>query len=218
MAGLKAPPAPAKRNRKPVVIFLDDPLKLGSLPEADRFHLFGEILGQRLKEGLDLLVAWCWNRCQKNADSLFDLEAGGRKESIDEPAIWAHPDPAALLRKNIKFWSLQEDPLLLLAINESADVIGFRYAHALPSENGQRIIYDQNGGVMPTARRNGVSRALLREQHRIAKNRGYDKIRTGVAVALKPMIILNLQEGFEITELIWDEKFRTKILNFEKKL
>ena len=113
---------------------------------------------------------------------------------------------------------MQEDPLLLLAINESADVIGFRYAHALPSENGQRIIYDQNGGVMPTARRNGVSRALLREQHRIAKNRGYDKIRTGVAVALKPMIILNLQEGFEITELIWDEKFRTKILNFEKKL
>ena len=135
-----------------------------------------------------------------------------------EASVWGSADPVRVLNENIKFWSAQRDPLLLLALDVAGIVVGFRYAHALPAENGKSILYDQNGGVAPAARRHGIGRALLREQHRIAKQRGYSVIRTGVAVALKPMIILNLQEGFDITALYWDENFRTQVLAFEKKL
>jgi predicted GNAT superfamily acetyltransferase len=135
-----------------------------------------------------------------------------------EASVWGNSNPAALLKDNIQIYSTLQDPLMLLACDEGGAVVGFRYAHALPPENGKRILYDQNGGVAPSSRRNGIARAMLREQHRIAEERGYEIMRTDTAIPLKPMIILNLQEGFEITDLYWNEKFQVKVITFEKTL
>lgn len=128
--------------------------------------------------------------------------------------------PEAVLSKLQSFWPEQKDPLLLVAREADGGVLGFRFTHALPDEGGKRICWDENGGVHPDHRRQGIGRALLREQHRLAKDRGYSCIRTGTALPLKPMMILNLQEGFEITGLedVSGDGWHARCLMFEKEL
>jgi GNAT superfamily N-acetyltransferase len=126
--------------------------------------------------------------------------------------------PEKILKEQQVFWPKREDPLLLIARDSHGDVVGYRFGHALPPEGNERIFLDQDGGVKPNCRRQGVGRALLKEQHRLARERGYSRIRTGTALELKPMIILNLQEGFDIVDLqlVKTDEWQTKCLMFEK--
>jgi len=119
-----------------------------------------------------------------------------------------------------EFWPKQSDPLLLVARDKTGEVVGFRFGHVLPDGEARIIFWDENGGVVPTCRRKGIGRALPREQHRIAAQRGYPCIRTSTALPLKPMIILNLQEGFDIIglETFRGDGWHAKALVFEKKL
>ena len=138
--------------------------------------------------------------------------------------VWEHrslsPSPESKLAELQQFWPAQKDSLLLVARAADGGILGFRFTHALPDEKGERVCWDQNGGVHPDCRRQGIGRALLREQHRIAKDRGYARIRTGTALPLTPMIILNLQEGFEITGLddVKGDGWTARCLMFEKRL
>jgi GNAT superfamily N-acetyltransferase len=140
--------------------------------------------------------------------------------------VWEHDAPkrpGATAEKVLKtlraFWPKQTDPLLLVA-RQAAEVVGFRFGHALPDEGGRRIFWDADGGVIPLHRRKGIGRTLLREQHRIVSRRGYRCIRTSTALPLKPMIILNLLEGFDIIglEAFRGDGWQVKALVFEKKL
>ena len=134
--------------------------------------------------------------------------------------LGTHSSVEAILKDQQSFWPDRKDPLLLVARGSSGAVLGYRFGHALPEENRGRIFHDQAGGVVPECRRQGVGRALLREQHRLVKARGYPKIRTGTALALKPMIILNLQEGFDIAglEKVQGDGWSAECLMFEKAL
>ncbi|MBM4083975.1 MAG: GNAT family N-acetyltransferase [Planctomycetes bacterium] len=130
----------------------------------------------------------------------------------------AKSSEAEILSENRDFWSKQEAPLLLIAEDDQGHVAGYWFAYALPPQGRERILYHEHGGVSPDHRRKGIARALLREQHRLAKERGYTRIRTNTAVIFKPMIILNLQEGFDIVDLSWSEEFHVKVLAFEKRI
>jgi len=128
--------------------------------------------------------------------------------------------PRAVLAELRAFWRKQTDRLLLVAFSPDGEPVGFRFGHALVDRAEERVFYDQNGGVVPASRRNGIGRALLREQHRRARSRGYARIRTAVALDLRPMIILDLMEGFEITgiETVRGAGWSTNALIFEKAL
>jgi GNAT superfamily N-acetyltransferase len=130
------------------------------------------------------------------------------------------PSPQAILDELRKFWLKQDTPLLIVARLVSGDIVGFRFGHALRPIANERIFYDENGGVDPAYRRQGIGRALVREQHRLAKALGFSRIRTKTALDLKAMIILNLQEGFDIVGLETEkgEGWQAKALTFEKTL
>lgn len=155
-------------------------------------------------DDLDLFMAECIQKVWEETNKRLGL----------------HSTPQEILEEQRSFWPNQEDPLLLLALTPDDAVVGYRFAHALPSELPRRVLYDQAGGVIPSHRRRGIGRALLREQHRIAAERGYDVMRTETALDLKPMIILNLQEGFDIVGMrnVVTDKWHTKCLTFEKRL
>jgi GNAT superfamily N-acetyltransferase len=99
------------------------------------------------------------------------------------------------------------------------EVLGFRVAHDSVIDQ-QPSVWDSAGGVTPSFRRQGIGRVLLSEQHRIAEQRGYTRICTGVANPLKPMMILNLQDGFDIVDYVWIETgyYKAYCLMFVKQL
>ena len=155
-------------------------------------------------ENLDLAVAQCIFLVWEETARRLGLESS----------------PETILEKQRDFWRNHDDPLLLIARASTGNPVGFRFGHALPPEGDDRVFYDQDGGVVPERRRQGIGRALLRAQHCIARERGYTNIRTATALSLKPMIILNLQEGFGIVDmkLVEGGEWRTKCLMFEKRL
>lgn len=87
--------------------------------------------------------------------------------------------------------------------------IGYRY--------DDNTLYSWVGGVLPKCRRQGVAQQLLMLQHTWALKQGYQKIRTKSMNRFKPMIILNLQNGFDIKKVYTNEHGQTKII-FEKLL
>ena len=54
------------------------------------------------------------------------------------------------------------------------------------------------GGVLSNKRRQGIGRALLLRQHELCLERGYQSVETEAFGSNRPMLILNLREGFEI--------------------
>jgi predicted GNAT superfamily acetyltransferase len=87
--------------------------------------------------------------------------------------------------------------------------IGYLYNHD--------TLYSWVGGVLPNYRKQGIAQQLLTQQHTIAIKKGYKKIRTKSMNKFKPMIILNLKNGFDITQVYTNDSNQTKIV-FEKDL
>lgn len=71
--------------------------------------------------------------------------------------------------------------------------IGFEY------QSDHDYFYSWNGGVLQEYRRKGIAKALLVKQHEIAKMKGFKFIRTQTKNKYRSMILLNIQEGFDIT-------------------
>jgi GNAT superfamily N-acetyltransferase len=150
------------------------------------------------------------------------LDRGGVEQrlAVCIAAVWEKPaDPARLdqiISDNLRLWDSRPDVMLLGAIAEDGSLVGFRLGHAWEADPS--ILYDQHGGVVPLHRRRGVGRMLLREQHRLAREHGYHAVRTGVAISLKPMLLLNLQEGFDVVDVGWDASNGVKVIWLEKVL
>ena len=162
----------------------------------------------------------CYNQRMEESRSfcIIEIQADAIDSSVTDcmTAVWggtSRPDLAESTKAKFR----RQPSILLIARDTTGQVVGFRFAHEM-EHHGEKIMYDQDGGVRPEFRRRGIGRALLRQQHVIARSRGYRMIRTGVAVPLKPMIILNLEEGFEIVDLAWDEGFHVNVLWFMKRL
>ncbi len=77
--------------------------------------------------------------------------------------------------------------------------------------------YSWIGGVLPQFRRQGIGLNLTKIQEKYAKAKGFTKLRTKSMNQFKPMMILNLKNGFDISKVYTNAKGQTKIV-FEKSL
>ncbi|MCF6294937.1 MAG: GNAT family N-acetyltransferase [Flavobacteriaceae bacterium] len=75
--------------------------------------------------------------------------------------------------------------------------------------------YSWIGGVHAEFRRQGVAINLAINQEEYAKTKGFTRLRTKSMNQYKPMMILNLKNGFDIINIYTNTKGQTKIV-FEK--
>ena len=102
--------------------------------------------------------------------------------------------------------------LLLIAFH-GARPVGFKAGYALDAT----VFYSWLGGVLPEYRRQGIARQLLDYQHDWCRRSGFTCIRTKTLNQWKGMLLLNLQNGFDITHTYKDSAGRLKIV-LEKEL
>ncbi len=98
----------------------------------------------------------------------------------------------------------------LLVLVAGVDLVdGFKIGY----ERFRGVFFSWLGGVKTECQRQGVARALLRHQHRLCSERGYHEIQTETFADGNGMLLLNLQEGFEVygTHLGDDDRFRVQL-------
>jgi len=89
---------------------------------------------------------------------------------------------------------LNEKLKLSVLTAQSDKVEGFKIGY----ERYRGVYFSWLGGVLQESRRKGIARSLLRRQHDICLERGYSEIQTETFGDGKAMLLLNIQEGFEI--------------------
>ncbi len=87
-----------------------------------------------------------------------------------------------------------DDPVLIAARRQSGCLVGFKLGYRRRSQ----LLYSWLGGVHPEARRQGLARKLMEQQHEWARHHGYQFIETHTQAVNNAMLILNLQAGFKI--------------------
>lgn len=76
--------------------------------------------------------------------------------------------------------------------------------------------YSWLGGVAPDYRSKGLGRKLMHKQHEWCLEHGYKLISTKTMNRWKTMLLMNIQEGFEIQGTQLDRKGQLKILMIKK--
>jgi len=102
--------------------------------------------------------------------------------------------------------------LYVLAYNGKV-LIGFKIGYPY----NDLTFYSWVGGVHTKFRKQGIAKQLAKIQEDYAKNKGFTKLRTKSMNQFKPMMILNLKNGFDITKIYTNTKGQTKIV-FEKSI
>lgn len=104
----------------------------------------------------------------------------------------------------------KENILAIIALKGQKPIafkIGYRYNEA--------TFYSWVGGVLEEYRNLGIAKQLAQLQEKWAKKNGYQKLRTKSMNRFKPMMILNLKNGFDIKQVYTNKSGQTKII-FEK--
>lgn len=96
---------------------------------------------------------------------------------------------------------------------EGQTLVGFKIGY--PYNN--TTFYSWIGGVSPEYRRQGIAINLAALQEGYAKASGFKTLRAKSMNIYKPMMILNLKNGFDITKFYTNTKGQVKIV-FEKQL
>jgi len=100
----------------------------------------------------------------------------------------------------------------LIAFHNDSPVgfkIGYRY--------DETTFYSWVGGVLPEYRQRGIAKILAQKQEQWAKSNHFLKLRTKSMNHFKPMMILNLKNGFNIISVYTNDSNQTKVV-FEKEL
>ncbi|WP_044557309.1 GNAT family N-acetyltransferase [Halobacteriovorax marinus] len=88
--------------------------------------------------------------------------------------------------------------ITILIAYEEGNPIGYKVGF----ERSKRIYYSWIGGVIPIHRGKGIASELMRRQHQIITEMGYRVVCTQTSNSFKPMVILNLNSGFDIKGVI----------------
>lgn len=88
----------------------------------------------------------------------------------------------------------EKNGLSILLAKEGDSLVGFKIGYT----RFQGIYFSWLGAVASSHRRKGIARALLKEQHRLCTERGFTEIQTEASSTNRDMLILNLQEGFDV--------------------
>ena len=107
----------------------------------------------------------------------------------------------------------EKEDLLIILCYTSDQLVGFKIGYRY----NETTFYSWVGGVLPSFRQKGIAKQLakLQEQNVIAKS--YSKMRTKSMNRFKPMMILNLKNGFYIAQVYTNDVGQTKVV-FEKPL
>ena len=104
------------------------------------------------------------------------------------------------------------DVIIVLTYFENSPVgfkIGYRY--------NETTFYSWVGGVLTDFRRKGIAQKLAKKQEELIKEKGYKKLRTKSMNRFKPMLILNIKNGFDIVQVYTNTSGQQKIV-FEKEI
>ena len=112
----------------------------------------------------------------------------------------------------IKRIETKEDIISIIAYNER-EVVGFKIGY----KYNETTFYSWIGGVLPNYRKRGIGKKLAEKQENIVKEKGYIKLRTKSMNRFKPMILMNVKNGFDIIQVYTNEKGQQKIV-FEKEI
>ena len=104
------------------------------------------------------------------------------------------------------------DLISILAYNKE-ELIGFKIGYSYNNDT----FYSWIGGVKRSFRQKGIATILAENQELIVKQKGYLKLRTKSMNRFKPMMVLNLKNGFDIIQIYTNKIGQTKII-FEKRL
>lgn len=106
-----------------------------------------------------------------------------------------------------------KEDLIINLCYDASELIGFKVGY----QYDENTLYSWVGGVLSEYRKQGIAQQLMEFQHSAAKEKGYQKVRTKSMNRFKPMIILNLKNGFDIQQVYTNDSGQTKII-FEKRL
>lgn len=105
-----------------------------------------------------------------------------------------------------------EKLLIVLAVSDD-EIVGFKVGYQIDSNK----FYSWLGGVKREFRQQGIAEQLMKRQHLWCKKNGFQTVQTKTRNWFKPMLILNLKNGFDIVDVYTDRKNEAKII-LEKKL
>tara|TARA_R110002073_G_scaffold108336_9_gene243648 strand:+ start:79921 stop:80394 length:474 start_codon:yes stop_codon:yes gene_type:complete len=106
----------------------------------------------------------------------------------------------------------KQDVILVLCF-DGKTLVGFKVGYRYD----ENTLYSWVGGVMSEYRNNGIANRLIKIQQDWAKEKGYKRVRTKSMNRFKPMMVLNLKNGFDIVKVYTNDSQQTKII-FEKDL
>lgn len=106
---------------------------------------------------------------------------------------------------------LEKEQLLSVIAFDDNEIIGFKIGYRYSTTT----FYSWVGGVLPNYRQQGVAKQLAKFQEDLVVSKGYKSLRTKSMNRFKPMMILNLKNGFNITQVYTNAKGQTKVV-FEK--
>lgn len=95
----------------------------------------------------------------------------------------------------------------VLALSDN-EIVGFKIGYWLNSQT----FYSWVGGVKEDLRGQGIAQELMTRQHSWCKKNGFQIVKTKTENSFKPMLILNIKNGFDIVEVYQDKKGETKII------
>ena len=103
--------------------------------------------------------------------------------------------------------------VLVITAKANDELVGFKIGYGILDQT----FYSWIGGVLPAHRRQGVANHLAELQEKWAFSKGFKTLKTKSMNRFKPMVMLNLKRGFDITKVYTNEKGQTKIV-FHKSL
>ena len=107
----------------------------------------------------------------------------------------------------------EKENVLSILCFKNDSLVGFKVGY----QYDDQTFYSWVGGVLPSYRKQGIAQRLMELQHQSAAKSGYQKVRTKSMNRFKPMLILNLKNGFDIVQMYTNESGQTKIV-FEKEI
>ena len=90
----------------------------------------------------------------------------------------------------------EKEDLLIILCYTSDQLVGFKIGYRY----NETTFYSWVGGVLPDSRKQGIAKQLAKLQEEKVIAKGYSKMRTKSMNRFKPMMILNLKNGFNIVQ------------------
>lgn len=103
--------------------------------------------------------------------------------------------------------------LLLISAKNQGHLIGFKLGYAYNHER----FYSWLGAVHPDFRRGGIAQELMQRQHLWCREQSFKVIETRTKNKWQAMLILNIENGFQVVGTYTNSNGETKII-LEKKL